>query len=198
MKLQFQNWKGCERVFEEKRIKKKLLQHDETAYEEVINKYSRLLWVIASGILVDLNGDIRMDVEEVVSDVFIRLWNNPEKFDYKKGTLKTYLSVMARSMALNRRRKLLGKQEGQIEEFLAVDQESLEEQNITNHQLRAAYDIIQEMEQPTREILLRRLFLEEKPMQISKLMELSPKEIDNRLYRGKKQLKDELTRRQWQ
>lgn len=139
-----------------------------------------------------------MDVEEVVSDVFIRLWNNPEKFDYKKGTLKTYLSVMARSMALNRRRKLLGKQEGQIEEFLAVDQESLEEQNITNHQLRAAYDIIQEMEQPTREILLRRLFLEEKPMQISKLMELSPKEIDNRLYRGKKQLKDELTRRQWQ
>lgn len=198
MKLQFQNWKGCERVFEEKRIKKKLLQHDETAYEEVINKYSRLLWVIASGILVDLNGDIRMDVEEVVSDVFIRLWNNPEKFDYKKGTLKTYLSVMARSMALNRRRKLLGKQEGQIEEFLAIDQESLEEQNITNHQLRAAYDIIQEMEQPTREILLRRLFLEEKPMQISKLMELSPKEIDNRLYRGKKQLKDELTRRQWQ
>lgn len=198
MKLQFQNRKECERVFEEKRVKKKLLCHDEATYEELIDKYSRLLWVIASGILSDLNGDSRMDVEEVVSDVFVRLWNEPEKFDPKKATLKTYLSVMTRSIALNRRRKLIGKYESQIEESVVYEQESIEEQNVINYQLKAVYDIIQGMEQPTKEILLRRLFLEEKPMQISEVMEISPKEVDNRLYRGKKQLREELTRRQWQ
>jgi RNA polymerase sigma-70 factor (ECF subfamily) len=39
--------------------------------------------------------------QDVVQDVFMRLWHHPERFDGTRGTLPGYLRVMARSRALD-------------------------------------------------------------------------------------------------
>jgi RNA polymerase sigma-70 factor, ECF subfamily len=40
--------------------------------------------------------------EDVVQDVFISLWRNPSQFDARRGSLATYVSMLARSRALDR------------------------------------------------------------------------------------------------
>jgi RNA polymerase sigma-70 factor (ECF subfamily) len=39
--------------------------------------------------------------QDVVQDVFLRVWRNPEKFDQRRGELGSYLRLMARSRALD-------------------------------------------------------------------------------------------------
>ncbi len=40
--------------------------------------------------------------EDVVQDVFISLWRNPSQFDPSRGSLPSYISMLARSRALDR------------------------------------------------------------------------------------------------
>ncbi len=40
--------------------------------------------------------------EDVVQDVFVALWRDPQKFDAARGTLRTYVAMLARSRALDR------------------------------------------------------------------------------------------------
>ncbi len=40
--------------------------------------------------------------EDVAQDVFIALWRNPRAYDPKRGSLRSYVSLMARSRALDR------------------------------------------------------------------------------------------------
>lgn len=40
--------------------------------------------------------------EDVVQDVFMHLWRNPRSFDSRRGALGSYLTMMARSRALDR------------------------------------------------------------------------------------------------
>lgn len=40
--------------------------------------------------------------EDVVQDVFLALWRDPAKFDAARGSLRTYMAMMARSRALDR------------------------------------------------------------------------------------------------
>lgn len=42
--------------------------------------------------------------EDVVQDVFMSLWREPSKFDARRGSLRTYVAMMARSRALDRLR----------------------------------------------------------------------------------------------
>lgn len=56
-------------------------------------------------------------------------------------------------------------------------------------------EIISEMSEPDREIFIRRYYYYEPIKQISELLELSAKTIENKLYRGKHKLKDTLTKR---
>ena len=37
--------------------------------------------------------------QDVVQDVFLRVWRNPQKFDARRGELGSYLRLMARSRA---------------------------------------------------------------------------------------------------
>jgi RNA polymerase sigma-70 factor, ECF subfamily len=39
--------------------------------------------------------------QDVVQDVFLRVWRNPEKFDARRGQLGSYLRLMARSRAVD-------------------------------------------------------------------------------------------------
>ncbi|EHN09035.1 RNA polymerase sigma-70 factor [Patulibacter medicamentivorans] len=43
----------------------------------------------------------RSEVEDVVHDVFLRLWREPARFDADRGSLAAYVRVMARSRAVD-------------------------------------------------------------------------------------------------
>ena len=164
---------------------------DEDMMNYVINKYSRLLWPIASAVLHNVGSE--QDVEEVVADAFIYLWEHPQKFDPSRGTLKTLLCVIARSRAIDRYRELTRRQTVPLEEAVLSAGVGLQEQLMaaeTHKELAAAVNALGE---PAREILIRRYYYEQKPRQIALALGMTVKQVDNYLYRTKQQLRAALS-----
>ena len=64
---------------------------DEQAIDNVITKYSKLLWSIASAVLK--NAASAQDIEECVADVFIYLWQHPEKYEKGYQTLQGLYAI---------------------------------------------------------------------------------------------------------
>jgi RNA polymerase sigma-70 factor, ECF subfamily len=56
--------------------------------------------------------------QDVVQDVFLRMWRNPSKFDARRGELGSYLRLMARSRAVDLWRE--GQASGRAEDRLKV------------------------------------------------------------------------------
>jgi RNA polymerase sigma-70 factor, ECF subfamily len=54
--------------------------------------------------------------QDVVQDVFLRVWRNPQKFDSRRGELGSYLRLMARSRAVDLWRE--GQASGRAEDRL--------------------------------------------------------------------------------
>ena len=164
-----------------------LLERDERAINHIIDKYSRLLWSIAGAILTPTGPT--EEVEECVADVFIQLWSAPEKFDPRKGSLKNWLCLIARSRAKDRYRRLSRESTVSLEDVWLADAMDLTESIFSKERGQALADAMALLSEPEREVLLRRYYYEQKPRQIALAMDLTPKQVENRLYRAKEKLR---------
>lgn len=165
-------------------------EEDVMAY--VLNRYSRLLWPIAAAVLEGA-GDGR-DVEECVADAFVYLWQNPGKFDLSRGSIKTLLCIVARSRAMDRRRVLLRHQTVPLEDVIQRSGIGVQEDFLKAESRRELRDAVNALEEPSREILMRRYSYGQKPKEISLALGLTVKQVDNYLYRAKRQLRQTLAR----
>jgi RNA polymerase sigma-70 factor, ECF subfamily len=75
----------------------RLTAADEHALREVYREYSPAVYGLAMRVLS--NAAL---AEEVVQEVFVRLWERPEAFDASRGPLRAYLLAMTHSRAVER------------------------------------------------------------------------------------------------
>lgn len=167
-----------------------IANHDEAVMAHVIKKYSRLLWPIAAAVLHTAGSE--QDVEECVADAFIYLWEHPEKFDPKRGSLKTLLCILARSRAIDRYRELQRKNTVPLEDALLSSGAGMQEALIQEETRQELLEAVNCLEEPNREILIRRYFHGQKPREIALALGLTAKQVDNSLYRSKRQLRELL------
>ena len=167
---------------------------DPDAMNTIICKYSRLLWPIASAVLHNVGSE--QDVEEVIADTFIYLWEHPQKFDPQRGTLKTLLCIVARSRAIDRYRELNRRRTVPLEEAVLPAVMGLQDRLLAADSKRELLAAVNALEEPGREILIRRYYQDQKPRQIALAMGMTVKQVDNSLYRSKQQLRSALTAKQ--
>lgn len=163
---------------------------DPAAIRRVMDQYSKLLWTIVSAVLSS-SASVQ-DVEECVADVFIYLWEHPEKYDPKRGKLKVWLSVVARSQAIDRYRALARRNDVSLEEVFLADRISAADGLLAKETRAELLRAVHALEELDREILMRRFFHEQKPRQIALAMDLSVKQVENRLYRAKQKLRKSM------
>jgi len=162
----------------------------EIEFEKIIDRYSRLLWTIASRILSGV-GSVQ-DVEECVSDVFIDMWKDPQSYDPSRGTLKTFLCVKCRSKAINRFRSLSSRRLEELDDSMASEMLEPGQEMARKEDLKALKEALDRLDDTDREILLRRFTMQQKPSQIAKAMSLPLRKVENIIYRAKRRLRDEL------
>ena len=98
--------------------------------------------------------------QDVVQDVFTRVWRNPQKFDARRGELGSYLRLMARSRALDlwregqaagrasdRLKLVVGQQEARVEDRPGAMAERESER-------RAVRDALRTLPEPQREAVV--------------------------------------------
>lgn len=154
--------------------------------ERAIDRYARLLWSVAGAILTDVGGD--EEIEECVADVFVYLWQNAERFDPARGKLRSWLCLIARSRATDRYRKLSRESTVSYDDIWMAD--ALWDGEALDHDRKAeVIDAVCALEEPEREIVVRRFYYEQRPRRIALAMDMTVKQVENRLYRAKKKLR---------
>ena len=170
----------------DRKIISAIIHQDEQALAFAVQKYSRLLWKTAASVLA--NAASVQDAEECVADVFIFLWQHPEKYNPEKAKLSSWLSMIAKARAIDRYRRIIKKRELPLEEIVV---ESLEYAKIgpsdqEKEKLRACID---ELDEKERDLIIRRYYYEQKPAEIAIALELSKKQVENKLFYVKQKIK---------
>ena len=166
-------------ILNDKKIISAIINRDEQMLAFVVQKYSKLLWKIAAPILI--NAASVQDVEECVADVFIHLWQCPEKYDSDKGRLSAWLSMVARSKAIDRYRQIVRKRELPIEEIVAESPVDAENERLLS--------CIGELDENEKELIIRRYYYEQKPAEIAVVLDIPKKQVENKLYYVRQKLK---------
>ena len=175
---------------QDKKLATELEKRNEAAMSRLIDQYAKLLWSVAGAVLHGVG--TAQDVEECVADVFIYLWEDPRRYDPQRGTLKSWLAMVARSKAIDRWRELSARSTVPWDEAFLAGETGTVDSVMEEETRRALIAAVNALGEPDREILVRRYYYRQKPKEIALALNMSVKQVDNRLYQTKRRLRQVL------
>lgn len=171
----------------DKDLIKGLKNKKRSALEKVIETYSAYVNVVVYNTIG--NAMSKEDMEEVISDVFISLWNNGI---YIKDDceLRPYIGAIARNKAKNKLREM--KNTIELNEKIVSDKGNPETEAVKADESRRLYDAVMNLGEPDSEIMLRYYYNGEKIREISRAMDINTSTIKTKLKRSRERLKNYL------
>lgn len=174
---------------DDEKLLKRLKNDDTAALDEIITKYSRYAGTV---ILNQLGGfAVIEDAEEMVSDVFVSLWNH--RHQLRTDNLRGWLAAASRNEA----RSFLRKQHIETvdpDDCVIIDENDLQENMETAEKESFLRDSLSLLDSQSREIFIRRFYYNQTVADISSDMSLNLSNVKSRLQRGKQKLKEALLR----
>lgn len=174
---------------DERKLIQLIANEPDKGIAEAMNIYGKAVNTIARSIL---NGYGQEFIEEAVSETFVKLWKNIAHFQSDHETsLKSYLYAIARNTSFD----LLRKQEKnirfeelhEIKELEAADniEQLIEQKELTE----LLYQLIESLGNPYNKVFLYKYYYGMKNKEIAKKLQLTEKQVENTLYRGKGKLR---------
>ena len=164
---------------------RRFLDGDGNAFDEIMNELFRSLVFF-----VDRYVHNTYAAEDIAIDVFSDLIVHPHRFNFKVK-LKTYLFMLGRSRALDyiRHNKVLELVELSEADGISNSDKSLEEIVLGNERKRIVNAAIRKLPADMG-IVIHLIYFEEMTYEeAAKVMKKSRKQVDNLLYRAKKELR---------
>ena len=167
----------------------------EKFFENVICKYTEYVYSIVWNRLYPIAK--KEDVEEAVSDVFIKFYNSIDKYNPEISSLKTYLAILAKNTAISKYRSIiksnncLSLMDEDIPEF-ATPENDVEKEYVKKEDQEKIINAIFKLRQPNGTIVFRKYYLNETIDQIAARTGLSVNAVEKRLKRSLEKLKTQL------
>ena len=169
-----------------------LLREDpEQGVRRLMEQYAGLVYSIVNGRAGSVAAP--QDAEECVSDVFFEVYRKRECIDPEKGTLRTFLSVVARQRAVNlyrRKEKELRRSTGGPLPEEAADDAGSEEAVIGAEERLQLLEAVKRLGEPDSSIIIRRYYFGQKSKEIAADLGLTAGAVDTRLSRAMGKLRE--------
>ncbi len=164
---------------------RRFLDGDESAFDEIMKELFDGLVFFINGYVHDLHA-----AEDLAIDVFSDLVVHKSRYNFKV-TLKTYLFMLGRSRALNYRKhqRVLSFTELSEAENALCEERTLEETVLVDERRRAVNAALAKLPDPMRVAVHLIYFEELSYAEAAKVMKKTRKQVDNLLYRAKKELR---------
>ena len=163
---------------------RRFLNGDESAFEDIMKELFRGLVFFIDGFVHDTHA-----AEDIAIDTFSDLVVHRHRYNFKV-TLKTYLYMVGRSRALDyiKHRKVIEFTElSEVQDI--ADDEVLEETVLKSEQKRRIHAALAKLPRDMREVVHLIYFDEMTYEEAAKVMRKNRKQVDNLLYRAKKELR---------
>lgn len=173
----------------EEKILELLKKSPEKGLERLMDKYAGLVYTIVQNKLY-LKGS-KEDVEECVSGIFYEVYENRNNIDLSKGSLKSFLAVIAKRRAIDvyrKKEKLMGK----VVSLEAYSSDKLMDETLLNtteavddrESKELIIDSIKSLGEPDNEIFIRKYYFGQSTKIIAKLLGLKENTVDKKVSRG--------------
>ncbi len=173
----------------------------ETAPKEgrraLIDEYSNLVYAI---VLNKLKGTAsREDIEDCVSDVFVEVFVTMKNYSPSGGSLKGYISTIAKRTAVDAWRRLTYRRNitSSIEEetvVLPAAEDDPEEETAQKLQNQRLWEIVKSLGEPDTSIIIRQYFYEQTAREIGKALSMTAAAVQKRSVRARARMKELLER----
>ena len=164
---------------------RRFLDGDESAFDEIMKEYFDNLVFFIDRFVHDIHA-----AEDIAIDAFSDLVVNKHRYNFKV-TLKTYLFMLGRSRALNyiKHRKVIDFVELSEADNTPSEQETLEEIVLADERKRIVNNALNSLPDDMRVVIHLVYFEELTYDEAAKVMKKNRKQVDNLLYRAKKELR---------
>ncbi len=175
---------------EKKKIHSYIVE-DKLQIEEIIEEYNNYIYKIIKNMSSKISNE---DIEEIILDVFLTLWQNKNKLDINKS-MSSYIAGITRNVVKLKFRKI--KNQENIDDFENIFSESNDlEFNILEDEKRQIIRMeLDKIKSIDREIFVEYYYKENNIKQISNLFQMSETRIKSKLFRVRKKLKKALRER---
>ena len=164
---------------------RRFLNGDESAFDEIMNELFDNLVFFIDRYVHDIHA-----AEDIAIDAFSDLVVNKHRYNFKV-TLKTYLFMLGRSRALNyiKHRKVINFVELTEADNTLAEQETLEEIILSDERKRIVNNALELLTDDMRVVVHLIYFEDLSYDEAAKVMKKNRKQVDNLLYRAKKELR---------
>ena len=164
---------------------RRFLDGDESAFEEIMQELFRGLVFFIDRYVQDVH-----TAEDIAIDAFSDLIVHKNRYNFKVS-LKTYLYMVGRSRALDhlKRRKIIGFVTLSEAQSLPDDSQALEEMVLADQRKRLVNAAVAKLPAEMAAAVHLVYFEQMTYAEAAKVMKKSPKQVDNLLYRAKKELR---------
>ena len=164
---------------------RRFLDGDESAFDEIMKELFDNLVFFIDRYVHDIHA-----AEDIAIDAFSDLVVHRHRYNFKV-TLKTYLFMLGRSRALNyiKHRKVIDFVEFEEADQAAYEQKTLEEIVLADERKRVVNNALKALPDDMRVVIHLIYFEEMSYDEAAKVMKKNRKQVDNLLYRAKKELR---------
>ena len=164
---------------------RRFLDGDESAFDEIMKELFDNLVFFIDRYVHDIHA-----AEDIAIDAFSDLVVNKHRYNFKV-TLKTYLFMLGRSRALNyiKHRKVINFVELTEADNISAEQETLEEIILADERMRVVNNALNSLPDDMRVVVHLIYFEDLSYDEAAKVMKKNRKQVDNLLYRAKKELR---------
>lgn len=169
---------------------KELKNKNPKAMDFLVDNYSNLIFKVVISVL---GSDKREESMECVNDVLLKVWEKIHYHDENKSKFSSWLIAVSKYNAIDYKRKFY-KTDTQcnIDEIMLADERVIEEQLLHSESKEEILKAIKELGSPDKDIFIRKYFMGESLTEIGEKLNLSRSAVNNRLFRGRKLLKEKL------